>query len=191
MTRGPPADRSSRHRPPACAVTMTTAAPCARSAVACARIVSASGATDRPPTFEAIVAVNAPRVITPMIPTLTPAASNEDRRLHVGPLDRAAARGVDEIRREERERRLRRPGLQRPSWIVGGRARGRRRPDRAEVELMVARPRRRRSRARCTPRPPTHLPSHSTRASPETCRRRRSAGRRRRHARGPSRRFFR
>ncbi len=53
---------------------MTAAAPCARRAVACSRIVPASGATDRPPTFEAIVAVNAPRVITPMIPTLTPAA---------------------------------------------------------------------------------------------------------------------
>ena len=70
-------------------------------------------------------------------PDLDARRLDQDRRLHVGPLHRTAARRVDEICREERERRLRRPGLQRPSWIVGGRARGCRRPDRAEVELMV------------------------------------------------------
>ena len=54
---------------------MTTSAPCARSAAACVRMVSTSGATDSPPTLLAIVAVKARSVITPTMPTLTPATS--------------------------------------------------------------------------------------------------------------------
>ena len=54
---------------------MTTLAPCARSAVACVRMVSTRGATDSPPTLPAMVAVRASSVITPTMPTLMPATS--------------------------------------------------------------------------------------------------------------------
>ena len=52
-----------------------TAAPPARSAVAWVRMVSASGATVSPPTFAAMVAVSAPRVMTPDDADTNPAAS--------------------------------------------------------------------------------------------------------------------
>ena len=66
---------TAAQRPPAWAATMTTSAPCARSAVACGRMVSARGATDSPPTLPAMVAVSASSVITPTMPTLRPATS--------------------------------------------------------------------------------------------------------------------
>ena len=59
-------------------------------------------------------------------------------RPHVGPAGRRAAGGLDQVRGEEREARLRRPRPQRATGIVGRRPRRRRLADRAEVELVIA-----------------------------------------------------
>ena len=60
------------------------------------------------------------------------------RRPDVRPRDGLARGGVDQVRRQERKRRLCRPRLQRTARIVGRLLRCRRRPDRTEVELVIA-----------------------------------------------------
>ena len=140
----------ARSVPPAWAATMTTSAPARAARSRASRMVSASGATDRPADVRRRSSRSGRRsVITPTMPTLTPATSTSVVGRTLGHAGRRAAGGVDQVGGEEREARLRRPRLERAARIVGRRPRRRRRADRAEVELVIADRGGACSRARC------------------------------------------
>ena len=73
-------------KPPACAATMTIAAPSFRSLLAYAATLSAKGASARPRTLAEIVSVKPLAVNTPTIPTLMPAARTTEEGFTLGQL---------------------------------------------------------------------------------------------------------
>ena len=116
---------------------MTTSAPAARSFDASAAIVGASGAIRSPCTLAARVNRSASIVITPTMPTLTPAASTSTDGRTFGHSTGRPGRSVNQVRREEGISRLGGARLERAARVARQLSR-RRRVDRPEIEIVVA-----------------------------------------------------